>query len=394
MALAFAAFFLLLASYYILRPVRDEMAARTGVSHLQWLVTATFAATLLVVPAFGWVVKRVPRRRLVALVYAFLVLNLAVFQALFRADGGTAVAAAFFVWLSVFNLFVVSLFWSRLADAFTRDESHRFYGYIAAGGTAGAIAGPAVTALAARSLGIANLLVVSAVTLAAAGACLAALGQRADAQSAGAPRPIGGSIVAGIPLALKLPSLRGITIVILCYTAVSTLIYYEVVERAARAYADSGERTAFFATLDLLVNALALAMQLLGTRRIVQRFGLATALAVMPIALVAGLFAAAAWRSLAFLAGLQTVHRAGEFSLSKPGREMVYTVVDPESRYKAKNFIDTAVYRAGDTASAWLIAALKGAGLDPLYFAGLPAAVGWVFAAWRVGRRHDRQEPA
>lgn len=393
-ALAFAAFFLLLCSYYILRPVRDEMAVQSGVGRLQWLFTATFVLTLVVVPVFGWVVKRLPRARVLPAVYGFLVLNIVAFYLAFRAGITVAGAAAFFVWLSFFVMFAVSIFWSRLADSFTREEAHRLYGYVAAGGTAGALAGPALTALLARGLGTANLLALSAVLLALATACMVALGRLRSVQDPSLAKPVGGSVLAGIGLAMKVKSLRGIAILVVCYTLVSTFTYVEIVDLAGRTYADSGERTAFFARLDLAVNGLALAIQVLVTRRVVERFGLATALTLVPAVILASLAALAAWRALAMFAAVQVMHRAGEFAMSKPGREMVYTVVDAESRYKAKNFIDTAVYRAGDAASAWAMTALKAAQLDTLLVAGVPAAIGWLVSSYYVGKRHDRNEPA
>ncbi|HEU5170604.1 MAG TPA: MFS transporter [Gemmatimonadales bacterium] len=391
-ALAFAAFFLLLCSYYILRPVRDEMAVRTGVDRLQWLFSGTFVFTLLTVPVFGWVVKRVPRAYLVPLVYGFVIANLVAFYTVFAA-GITAVSAAgFFIWLSVFNLLVVSLFWSNVSDSFSTEESHRVYGYIAAGGTGGAITGPAVTAVLARQVSTAYLLALSAVLLTAAATCMVLLRRADPARAQAAARPIGGSILAGIPLTLKHASLRGVALLVIWYTAVSTVLYVELVDLVGRTFPDSGGRTAFFATLDLSVNGLALAMQVLGTRQIVQRYGLRTALSVVPLVVLSGLAGLGVWRTAVLLAMVQVVHRAGEFSLTRPGREMIYTTVDPESRYKAKNFIDTTVYRGNDVASTWLIAAIRSAGLDAVALAGIPAALAWLVTGFRVGRRHDRDE--
>jgi AAA family ATP:ADP antiporter len=388
--LAFLAFFLLLSSYYMLRPVRDEMGVRTGVERLQWLFSGTFVFMLLTVPAFGWVVKHVPRARLLPAVYGFVVLNLLVFYAAFAAGVTAVTAAAFFIWLSVFNLIVVSLFWSNVSDAFTTEQSHRLYGYIAAGGTAGALAGPALTALLARFVSSAHLLALSATLLAAAAACMVLLRRAHPVDSPAEARPIGGSVLAGVPLTLKLPSLRGIALLVICYTAVHTVLYVEIADLAQRTYPDSGERTAFFASLDLAVNTLALAVQLLLTRPIVQRFGLAAALAVVPLVVLAGLAAAGIWRTALLLAGTQIANRAGEFSLVRPGREMIYTTVDPESRYKAKNFIDTVVYRGNDAVFAWLISTIRAAGLDAVVLVAIPVALAYLGTGLRVGRRHDR----
>jgi AAA family ATP:ADP antiporter len=367
------------------------MAVQFGAHRLQWLFSATFLFTLTVVPLFGWVVRSVSRTLLVPVVYGFLVVNLLGFHAAFTVGALPYTAAAFFVWLSVFNLFVVSLFWSRLGDCFTTEESHRLYAYVAAGGTCGALAGPALTATLARHVETGHFLLLSMALLSAALLCLMLLRQGTHAGGQGR-RPIGGSVIAGIPLALRKPDLRGIALLVICYTTVSTVLYIELVAQVGLHYASPGERTAFFARVDLSVNALALLLQLLGTRRIIGRFGLKTALAVVPLVMLGSLAAITAWRSAIALAAAQTVHRAGEYALGKPGREMIYTTVDPESRYKAKNFIDTAVYRASDAASAWGIAALRAAGMDAVLFAALPVACIWLINGFRLGARHDRHE--
>lgn len=388
-ALAFAAFFLLLSSYYILRPVRDEMGVQTGVENLQWLFTGTFVFTLLTVPIFGWVVKRVRRELLVPATYGFLAANLLAFFAAFLTGITTAEAAAFFIWLSVFNIFAVSLFWATVSDTFTTDQAHRLYGFVAAGGTAGAIAGPALTAVLARSVSTAVLLAIAAGQLLAATACLVALRKQRTRAPGAASRPIGGSILAGISLTLTTAKLRGLALLVMCYSAVSTVLYVEMVDLAGQAMTDSGERTAFFASIDLTVNVLALVVQLSGTRRIVKAWGVRAALTVVPLIVLTGLAVLATWRSLMVLAAVQVVHRAGDYALVRPGREMIYTTVDPERRYKAKSFIDMAVYRANDAASAWGVSAIRAAGVDPVLVAAIPVAALWISTGFKVGRRHD-----
>jgi AAA family ATP:ADP antiporter len=391
-ALAFAAFFLILCSYYILRPVRDTMAVQYGAGRLQYLFTATFVFTLLIVPCFGWVVKRVPRAYVLPAVYGFVIANLIAFYAAFAASVTLVSAAAFFIWLSVFNLFVVSLFWSSLSDSFSTEESHRLYGYVAAGGTAGALGGPSMTALLATRVETTHLLALSTGLLAAAAVCMVALRLQRPADMHAASKPIGGAIAAGIPLTMKSSSLRSIALLVICYSTVSTVLYIELIELVGKRFSNPAERTAFFASMDLAVNGLALVMQILGTRQIVQRFGLRTALSMTPLLIVACLAAIGLWRSVTGLAIAQILHRAGEYSIGKPSREMIYTTVDPESRYKAKNFIDTAIYRASDAGSAWLVATIRGAGLDAIVFAAIPVALAWLVASFRVGRQHDRHE--
>lgn len=386
-----SAFFLILCSYYILRPVRDDMAVQYGADRLHWLFTGTLVFTLLAVPAFGWVVRHVPRTAILPAVYAFFVANLLAFYFAF-ASGVVSLAAAgaFFIWLSVFNLFVVSLFWSTVSDSFTKSQAHRLYGYIAAGGTAGALAGPAVTALLARYVQTSSLIALSALLLAAAAICMGVLSAKWRSHAGEGKPSIGGSLLAGIPLTLKLPDLRGIALLIICYTAVSTVLYIQLVELVGERYPDSGMRKVFFARIDLAVNCLALATQLLGTRAIVERYGLRIALPLAPLLLLACLAGLSVWATALSFAAVQVLHRAAEYAVSRPGREMLYTTVDAESRYKAKSFIDTAVYRANDAAAAWLIAAVRGMGLNAVLFVGIPAAAAWFFTAFKAGERHDR----
>ncbi|HEU4522557.1 MAG TPA: MFS transporter [Thermoanaerobaculia bacterium] len=392
-ALGFAAFFLLLCSYYILRPVRDEMGVQTGASRLQWLFTGTFIATIVTVPAFGWVVKRIPRKILLPSVYGFFIANILVFYVIFTTGITTAGAAAFFIWISVFNLFVVSLFWSNVSDVFSMDQAKRVYGYIAAGGSAGALTGPAITSLIAEHVPIPSLLALSSILLAAAGVCAVLMRRGIEAANPDA-RPIGGSILAGIRLAWQVISLRGIAFLIIFYTAVSGVLYIEQTAAVGRTFSDSGERTAFFATIDLTTNCLALIVQMVITRRVIQNFGLRVTLSAVPLLVTIGLLFAGAWRNAFILAIVQIVHRAGDFSLMRPGRETIYTTVDAESRYKAKNFIDTTVYRANDALVSWIINAIRAAGVSSFFLFGVPAALLWLYTGYNVGRRHDRHEPA
>ncbi len=389
--LAFVSFFLLLCSYFILRPVRDEMGVQSGAGKLQWLFTGTFVATLIAVPIFGAVVARVQRRLLLPVVYGFFITNLIAFHFAMRSGPvSLATAATFFIWLSVFNLFVVSLFWSTASDVFTTEESHRLYGFIAAGGTAGALTGPALTAVLARNTSTANLIAISTVlfTLATIAATMLA---RTAGNHEGREIRIGGGLLAGIRLTLQSPTLAGIALLVICYTTVSTFLYFEQAEIVRRTISDSGERTAFFATIDLFVNGVALFVQLTLTSFVVRRFGVRTALVIIPLLLLAGFFLIAVWPVPVMVAAVQIAHRAGDFSLGKPSREMIYTTVDAESRYKAKNFIDTAVYRGNDAVAGWITAVIRTGGLGALVAAGAAVALVWSITGYRIGRRHDER---
>jgi AAA family ATP:ADP antiporter len=393
-AWAFAYFFLLLAAYYVLRPVRDEMGVQAGTAALPWLFGATFAAMLLLVPLYGWLVARLPRARLLPAVYAFFALNLVLFWAALAAGAPLkTLAPAFFVWVSVFNLFVVSVFWSFMADLFDARQAARLYGAIAAGGSCGAIAGPSITALAAGPLGTANLLLVSAALLGGAIGCIAMLGRwgrahpRADEPRADAP--IGGSVLEGARAALASPYLLAICGYLLCYTTLSTALYFQQIDIVGEAIADRAGRTRLFALIDLAVNTLTLLLQLFAFARLGALLGPAWMLALLPLVSIAGFAWLGLAPSLAALVVFVVARRACGFALSRPVREALYTVVGREERYKAKAFIDTVVYRGGDAFSAWGIGVLRAAGLSfaAVSLAVLPVGAAWLGLAFFLGAR-------
>lgn len=398
---AFAYFFLLLATYYLLRPLRDEMAVQAGAERLQWLFTATFLTMLALVPVFGWLCARLPRAKLLPAVYAFFVLNLVAFWSAVQVGiSSKELAPVFFVWLSVFNLFVVSVFWSFMADLFDDAQAARLYGAIAAGGSCGAIAGPLMSALLAPAIGPANLLLVAALLLAASTACIFTLlswsrrhPRRGEAR---AEEPIGGSILAGARAALSSPYLLGICAYLLCYTILSTALYFQQVEIVRESIADSTERTRLFATVDLAVNSLTLVVQIALTARLGAALGVGWMLALMPLVSLLGFAWLAAMPTLAVLIAFGVTRRVGEFAISKPVREALYTVVPREERYKAKNFIDTVIYRGGDAFSGWLVTALRGFGLgvSGVAFAALPVAAGGFAVGFWLGRRQAQLREA
>jgi len=390
LAWAFAYFFLLLAAYYVLRPVRDALAVQAGADRLQWLFTATFAAMLALVPAYGWLCAKLPRAKFLPVVYGFFILNLVGFY-FFSAPG------VFFVWLSVFNLFAVSVFWSLMADLFDAQQAMRLFGAIAAGGSCGAIAGPALTAVAATLLGTSNLLLLSALLL-----CLALVAMmkllawgRKHPRTGEPPaeEPLGGSVLAGLRAALSSPYLLGICAYLFCYTVLSTSLYFQQIEIVGKAFPDAAERTRFFALVDLAVNSLALIVQVAFTARLAARLGTGWMLALMPLVSIIGFAALGAWPTLATLLAVGITRRAGEFAISKPVREALYTVVPREDRYKAKSFTDTVVYRGGDTLSGWLFGLLRGAGLGAsgLAWAAVPVAAVWLAVSFWLGTAHTRK---
>jgi AAA family ATP:ADP antiporter len=396
---SFVYFFSLLCGYYMLRPIREEMGIAGGVENLPWLFTGTFLGMLAMVPLFGWLSSRYPRRTLLPFVYAFFIVNLLIFWLLFNADVRTApVARAFYIWLSVFNLFVVSVFWSFMTDIFREPQARRLFGFIAGGGTVGAITGPMLTASLVGTLGTVDLLPVSAGFLVLAVLCVLDLNgwSRAQSLSAGqgsaareaTERGLGGGVWAGIQLVLASPYLLGICVLILLYASLSTFIYLEQAEIVRDAFTDPAERTRVFALMDLAVNVLTIVCQLLFTARIVKALGIAWTLAAVPLALVAG-FLALAWAPvLGVLVVVQVLRRAGDYALMRPSREMLYVVLDRAEKYKAKNFIDTTVYRGGDAVSAWVYDGLRALSLSLAHIAliGALASALWAWVALRMGR--------
>ncbi|MFO0829336.1 MAG: MFS transporter [Phycisphaerales bacterium] len=394
-AVAFVYAFCLLASFAMLRPVRDEMGVRGGVDKLPWLFTATFVVMLVATPIFGFASARWPRRKLLVGVYAFFIVNLLAFFALFRAEvAPDMVAKSFFVWLSVFNLYVVSVFWMFMADVFTPEQAKKLFGYIAAGASLGAVAGPMITTFTVDRLGTANLLLVAAATLLVPIAAVIALARWVErwnpAQAHRAPeRPLGGGMLAGIRLALSSPLMLGLCGYFVLFTMLATFLYLEQTRVAASAFNDSASRTKFFANIDLATNIVTLTFQFGVTRALLSRVGGFRALFVLPFVTLAGLAALTVWPSIAVLSVVQVVRRATDYAFARPARESLFTLVSREERYKAKNFIDTVVYRGGDMAAAWVDSAAQAAhaGAATLGAIGIPLAAAWIgLVAW-LGRR-------
>ncbi len=399
---SFSYFFALLCSYYIIRPMRDEMGILGGVENLQWLFTGTLLAMTAAVPLFGWVSSRFPRRQFLPYVYFFFIVTLLLFYSLM---GGFVapeyVARAFFIWASVFNLFVVSVFWSFMTDLYSNEQARRLFGFIAAGGTVGALAGPTLTTLLVQPLGARNLLLVSALLLAFAIVCIQQLsvwsdntGNRVepDSNEAAEESAMGGSVWAGIRLVARSPYLLGICLLMLLFTTLATFLYFMQAQIIRDAFSDSAQRTAVFAAIDLAVNSLTLLFQLFVTSRLIKWFGLAPVLAVVPVLLAAGFAAIGIAPVLAVLLGVQVVRRAGNYAIMRPAREMLYVVLSREEKYKAKNFIDTVVYRTGDAISAWVYAGMRslGLGLSAIALIAVPLALVWAWIAFGLGKQQKR----
>ncbi|MBT3821791.1 MAG: MFS transporter, partial [Nitrospinaceae bacterium] len=353
--LSFAYFFCLLCGYYILRPLREEMGVAGGVRNLPWLFTGTFLVMLAAIPAFGSAVARFPRRNLVPFIYRFFIVNILLFYLLFSLGAGRVyLARAFFIWVSVYNLFVVSVFWSFMADIFESTQGKRLFGFIAAGGTVGALLGPAITTFLAVPLGPINLLPISALFLELAVQCIRRLLQSPGVKnSAAAPveNAIGGGVFAGAIGVFRSPYLLGICVYILLFTTTSTFVYFQQAHIVSAAFDSPAERTRVFALINLIVGLLTLGVQWFVTGRFMARFGVGRSAAFLPLVVAAGFLALAVSPVLAVLIAFQSIRRASNFAISKPAREVLFTVVGREEKYKSKNFIDTVVYRGGDAVS-------------------------------------------
>jgi ATP:ADP antiporter, AAA family len=393
-AWSFLYFFCLLCGHYMLRPVRDEMAIEGGVQHLPWMMTGTFLTLLVATPVFGWLSSRLPRVRLLLAVYGCFAVHLLIFFMVLTSQWHPEwVARVFFVWLSVFNLFVVSVFWSLMADVFTSEQGTRLFSVIAAGGSLGAIVGPILTAGATYILPIPMLMLASALWLMACMVCI----RRLDGWSRQHPRPgmghpdqaLGGSIWAGIRLAAASPYLLGICGYLLLLTMSATVLYLEQMAVISREIPSPEVRTRLFAGLDLTVNILTFVTQVWVTNRLMFRFGLATALVALPLVSALGFAALGLSQALGLFLLFTVVRRVGEYAISKPAREVLFTVVGREEKYKAKNFIDTAVSRGGDASTGWAVSGINALGVTTPYLAWLmvPFMLLWGGIAWSLARR-------
>ena len=394
-----------LSSYYVLRPIRDAAGIAGGVNNLQWLFTGTLVAMLALNIPFSWLVRSLPRSRFIPLTYRFFTLNILLFalaMSLAGPAGSVWVGRVFFIWTSVFNLFVVSIFWAMLADLFNSEQAKRLFGFIAAGATLGAITGSAVTATLAGWVPATWLMVGAGLLLEVAVFCVrrlsglsASLNDRPanEPVAAGgtADRAVGGGVLSGILHAFRSPYLVNVSVFLLLYAVTSTFLYFEQAAIVKQAFSSRAEQTAFFARIDLMVNVLTLVIQIFLTGRIVRGLGVGITLAMLPGVSVLGFAAMAAAPTLATLMPVQVLRRAGNFAIARPTREVLFTVLPREDRYKAKSFIDTFVYRLGDQVGAWSYAALGaiGWGGSRAAMVAVPLSALWLLNALFLGRRQE-----
>jgi AAA family ATP:ADP antiporter len=398
--------FCVLSAYYVIRPIRDEMGVAGGVRNLAWLFSATLGVMLLVHPLDTALGARLPRRRFVPIVYRFFLLSLVLFFVVFQvADAMHSVwiGRAFFIWTSVFNVFVVSVFWSLMVDLYRPSQGQRLFGLVAVGGTLGSILGASITAGLSHLMSPISLLLVSALLLEIAARSARALDGEEEklARAAGdeepeAPRSqrtIGGGVLEGVAHVVRSPYLLGIAVFMLLFTITSTFLYFQQADIIARAFKGNPQaRTRLFANIDLAVNVLTLVVQLFVTGRILRWLGVGLTLAFVPVLTLAGFSVLASAPVLGIVVVFQVLRRAANFAIQRPAREVLYTVVPRTEKYKAKNFNDTFVYRFGDQVGAWSytwIGAL-GLGLSGLALTMVPLSALWLVLALWLGARHRR----
>lgn len=392
--------FIVLGSYYVLRPIRDEIAVAGGVEKLPWLFTGTLVAMLVANALFSAIVARMSRRRFIPIAYRFFIANLIIFFLLMRTlgpDQQVWVGRAFYIWVSVFNLFVISVFWAFMTDVFTTEQAKRLFAFIAVGGSLGAIMGGVLTASLVQWLGAANLLFISAILLEAGAWCVWFFPTEFKARSAAglteekksAEAPVGGSIWAGLTHVARSPYLLGICGFFLFYTVTSTFLYFQQTDLIGRHFTDRAARTAFFAQLDIWVNVLTILVQLFLTGRLLKWFGVGITLAVLPVISVIGFLGLGLMPVLVLFAVFQVLRRAANFAVSRPAREVLFTVLRREDKYKAKTFIDTFVYRAGDQIGAWSYPLLTwlGLGMSGIALVAAPIAGIWCALSLWLGRK-------
>jgi len=400
--LSFIFVFILMASYFILRPVRNAMASDWTDTELTLLWIGTFVFSLVAVTIYGAIIPRVRVKHLVAGVYVFFTLTFfAFYLAAMTVEDRGIVNAAYYVWVSVFSLFHVSVFWSFMADIYNRQQAPRLFAFIAAGGSVGAITGPAITVIFAEAVGTYNLLLLSAVMLLVPIPIIATLsrlkvtelGNEDVAADLSEQVRIGKNPFAGFTLLFSTPMLFGIAVFIFLYVSMGTFVYFGL-KNLMDVY-DEATRERIWALIDLTVNSLAVFTAMFLTGRFVVRFGMPTTLAIVPFCLVAGFLSIAMLPMLAAVVALEIVRRAGNYAVTRPAREMLYTVVNREMRFKSKPVIDIVVYRGGDSLWAVVFTALTtvvGLGMAGVAWVGAALALVWALVGVWLGRKYHRAD--
>ena len=399
--LGFILFFVVLAGYYVIRPIRDNIGA-TQFENLWWMFTVVLVAMIVANALFSMIVARMSRRKFIPIAYRFFILNLVIFFVLmqFMPPGKQPwVDGCFFVWVSVFNLFATAVFWGFMTDIFTNEQGKRLFGFIAVGGSLGGMLGPLITASLVHRVSTGVLLLICAGMLEIAAQSIRffpAEFRRSDSKSAedaaAAEKPIGGKFWDGVTHICKSPYLFGLFLFILLYTLTSTWTYFQQSELTKVGFVDKAARTAFFAKLDLSVNTLTLLLQIFLTGRLMKFLGVTVTLLFMPVLSLFGFAAMGLVPVLTVLAIFQVARRASTFAFMRPAREVLFTVLRREDKYKAKSFIDTFGYRCGDQFGAWSYGGMQALGLSlsAISYIAVPVVACWCALGVWLGRKQRR----
>ena len=405
-AWSFAYFFCVLSSYYIVRPVRETMAVGSGPQTIPYLFIGTFVAMMFATSIFGWVASRFARRVFLPWVYLFFSANIAIFWILFTqaVDSGEStvwLGRAYFVWVGVFNLFVVSVFWSFMADIYTREQGRRLFGLISAGGSIGALLGGIATSAIVTTIGTHNMLPIAGTLLLLSLICITQLRTWVISEhedeinaTAASDKPLGGSTFSGITHMLSSKYFIAIGITSLIASTLGAALYMFTAELVEIGIPNPDEQTRFFSNVNVAANSLTLIFQAFVVRHVVGRFGIGRALVLMPIVSAVGFILLAMDPVLAVVAILTVARRAIGFGFSKPGTDMLYSVVTPEEKYKTKNFIDTAVYRGGDVIGTWFVKSMSTLGIAGISLVMVPIAIYWAFVSLWLGRDYKSKAKA
>jgi ATP:ADP antiporter, AAA family len=400
--LGFVFNFMVLGSYYVIKPVRDDIGAHNGVQNLWWMFTGTLLVALVANTAFSAIVARMSRRQFIPIAYRFFILNLAIFYLAMRYLSNTAqfwVGTAFFVWVSgAFNLFILTVFWAFMSDVFSPDQGKRLFAFISVGGELGGIVGAFLAGALVKRIGGVNLLIISAIMLEAAAWCVRFFpadfqtrhaDQSATRDDKAAEKPIGGGIVTGISHVFRSPYLMAICGFMFLYAITTTFVYFQQADITGSQFHDRAARTAFFAHIDTWVNSLTLLVQLFLTGRLLKSIGVGPTLAFLPVLSMIGFIAIGISPVLSLFAVFQVARRAGNFAVTRPAREVLFTVLSREDKYKAKSFIDTFVYRVADQVGAWSYSLLRwlGLGLTGISWVAVPLTGIWCVLSLFLGRK-------
>jgi ATP:ADP antiporter, AAA family len=396
---AFVLFFFIFAGYFAVRPVRETAGTILGRDRVAHLFLVTWVASIAIVPIYGWLVARVRRSVLLPFIYGFIAVALAVVGLVLKSDPENVHSMQFFyVMISVLNLFMVSVFWSFLLELFNKEQAKRLFGVIAAGGTTGALAGPALTTLLVKQIGSTGVLFMGAAMFVITILCQRTLiniwrgsgaGPTGDG---GRDRPLGGNPFAGFTALLKSPYLLGISCFIILLATATTFLYFEQLRIVSETFHDKDTRTRVFSIIDTVVQSLTVVLQLFLTGRIAQRLGVIALVTFVPLLMVAGFVGLAFTGTFAILVTVMVLRRVGEYAFIRPGREMLFSTVDNETRYKVKNLIDVTIYRGGDALSSQVQDALGNAGWTPAFIATLGAVLAgvWALVGVFLGRAYNR----